>query len=134
MGDENELFYDNVILEGIRGDQEIPICRIEDTPNTPLIGSTPHLPSTNSANTSKAIADALPISANNTRLKLENYMDEKYDQAALKHLKKEILNDVKQQFFNEKDKVNLELVKSLKEQIDILKSEIFFTRRDEREK
>ena len=62
-------------------------------------------------------------------------MDEKYDQAALNHLKKEILNDVKQKIFNEKDKVNLELVKSLKEQIDILKSEIyFFTRRDEREK
>ena len=61
-------------------------------------------------NTSKDIADALPISANNTRLKLE-----KYDQSALKHLKKEILNDVKQQIFNEKDKVNLELVKSLKE-------------------
>ena len=53
-------------------------------------------------NTSKAIADALPISANNTRLKLENYMDEKYDQAALNHLKKEILNDVQQQLLNEK--------------------------------
>ena len=39
-------------------------------------------------------------------------MDQKYDQAALNHLKKEILNDVKQQFFNEKDNVNLELVKS----------------------
>ena len=56
-------------------------------------------------NTSKAIADALPISANNTRLKLENHMDKKYDQTAFKHLKNEILNDVKQQFFNEKDKV-----------------------------
>ena len=75
-------------------------------------------------NTSKAIADALPISANNTRLRLENYFDEKYDQAALNHLRKETLNDVKQQFFNEKNKLNLELVKSLKEQTDILKSEI----------
>ena len=107
MGDKNESFYDNIILEGIRNDREIPVCRIENTSNTPLIGSNPYLPSTNSVNTSKAIADALPISANNTRLKLENYMDEKYDQAALKHLKKEILNDVKQQFFNEEDKVNL---------------------------
>ena len=32
-----------------------------------------------------------------------------------------LLNDVKQQFFNEKDKLNLELVKSVKEQIDIPK-------------
>ena len=65
-------------------------------------------------NTSKAIADALLIAANNTRLRLENYLDKKYDQTALDHLKKKILNDVKQQFFNEKDKVNLELVNSLK--------------------
>ena len=72
---------------------------MQNTPNTPLIESTPRLPSRNSVNTSKAIADALPISTNNTRLRLENYMDEKYDQAALNRLKKEILNDVKQQFF-----------------------------------
>ena len=52
------------------------------------------------------------------------------DQAALNHLKKKTLNDVKQQFFNEKDKVNLELVKSLKEQIYILKAKyIFYVKR-----
>ena len=96
MGDENESFYDNIILEGIRSDQEISVFRIKNTPNTPLIESNPYLPSTNSLNTYKAIADALPISANTTRLILENYMNEKYDQAALHHLKKEILNDVKQ--------------------------------------
>ena len=33
-------------------------------------------------------------------------MDQEYNQA-LNHLKKEILNDIKQLFFNEKDKVNL---------------------------
>ena len=85
-------------------------------------------------NISKAIADALPILAKITRLRLENYMDEKYDQAALNHSKKEILNDVKQKIFNEKDKVNLELVKSLKEQIDILKSKIYFLREELKEK
>ena len=98
MGDENESFYDNIILEGIRSDQEISTCRIKNTLNTPLIESTPYLPSTNSLNTYKAIADALPISANTTRSILETYMNEKYDQAALNHLKKEILNDVKQNF------------------------------------
>ena len=41
MGDENESFYDNIILESIRSDQEIPICRIENIPNTPLI-EVPH--------------------------------------------------------------------------------------------
>ena len=54
-------------------------------------------------------------------------MDEKYDQAALNLFKKEILNYVKQ-FFNEMDKVNLALVKSLKEQI--LKAKyIFYAKR-----
>ena len=61
-------------------------------------------------------------------------MDEKYDQATLIHLKKEILNDVKQQFLKEKNKVNLELAKSLKEQIDILKSEIYFLCKEIKEK
>ena len=61
-------------------------------------------------------------------------MDENYDQAALKHLKKEILNDTKQHFLNEKDKVNLEFVKSLKEQIDTLKSEIYFLPQEMKEK
>ena len=49
-------------------------------------------------------------------------------------MKKEILNDVKQQFFNEKDKVNLELVKSLKEQIDIIKIEIYFLHEEMKDK
>ena len=97
MGDENESFYDNIILEGIRSDQEIPICRIKNTPNTPLIESTPYLPSTSSVNT---------IIKTKTRLRLKSYMDQEYDQA-LNHLKKEILNHIKQLFFNEKDKVNL---------------------------
>ena len=43
-------------------------------------------------------------------------------------------NDVKQQFFNEKNEINLELVKSLKEQIVILKSEIYFLRKEMKEK
>ena len=49
-------------------------------------------------------------------------------------MKKEILDDVKQEFFNEKDKVYFELVKSLKEQIDILKSEKYFLHEEMKEK
>ena len=60
-------------------------------------------------------------------------MDQKYDQA-LNHLKKEILNDIKQLFFNEKDKVNLKWVKSLKEQIHIFKSQIYSLRKKMKEK
>ena len=53
MGEENESFYDNLILESIRNNQEIPICRIENTPETPSTGSTPYLPSENMVNTSE---------------------------------------------------------------------------------
>ena len=60
-------------------------------------------------------------------------MDQEYDQA-LNHLKKEIWNDIKQLFFNEKDKVNLKWVKSLKEQIDIFKSQIYSLRKKVKEK
>ena len=61
-------------------------------------------------------------------------MDEKYDRAALNNLKKEILNDIKQQFFNVKDKLNLVLIKDLKEQIDILKRVIYFLREEKNRK
>ena len=77
-----------------------------------------------------------PLSVENSRTKLENYIDEKYDQVAIKYLKEKILNEVKQKFSPsyQEDKINAELVKSLREQIENLQSEIFFTRRNERKK
>ena len=39
-----------------------------------------------------------PLSVENSHAKLENYIDEKYDQVAIKHLKEKILNKVKQKF------------------------------------
>ena len=51
MGEENESFYDNLILQSIRNNEEILICRIENTPETPLVGITPYLPSGNIAST-----------------------------------------------------------------------------------
>ena len=71
-----------------------------------------------------------PLSVENSRTKLENYIDEKYDLVAIKYLKEEILNEVKQQFSpsNQGDKINAELVKSLREEIEDLQSEITFLR------
>ena len=68
------------------------------------------------------------LSVENSRTKLENYIDEKYDQVAIKYLKEKILNEVKQKFFSsyQEDKINAELVKSLREQIENLQSEIIF--------
>ena len=53
MGEENESFYDNLILESIRNNEEIHICCIENTPETPLIGSTSYRPSENIVNASE---------------------------------------------------------------------------------
>ena len=57
-----------------------------------------------------------PASVELSRTKLEIYIDEKYDQVAMKYLKQKILNEVKQQFSpkNQGDKINAELVKSLR--------------------
>ena len=128
MGEENEPFYDNLILESIINNQEIPLCRIEDTPETPLTGSSPYLPSETIVNTSENMENVRPLSVENSRTKLENYIDEKYDQVAIKYLKEKILNEVKQQFSpsNQGDKINAELVKSLREQIENIRSEICF--------
>ena len=128
MGEENEPFYDNLILESIINNQEIPLCRIEDTPETPLTGSSPYLPSETIVNTSENMENVRPLSVENSRTKLENYIDEKYDQEAIKYLKEKMLNEVKQQSSpsNQGDKINAELVKSLREQIENLRSEICF--------
>ena len=75
MGEENESFYDNLILESIKNNQEIPICQIENTPETPLTGSTPYLPPGNIINTSENMENVRPVSVENSRTKLENYID-----------------------------------------------------------
>ena len=87
MGEENESFYDNLILESIRNNEEIPICCIENTPETPLIGSILYLPSENIVNTSENMENVRSLSVENSRTKLENYTDEKYDQIAINYLK-----------------------------------------------
>ena len=116
------------MLESIRNNEEILICHIENTSKTPLTGSTPYLPSENIVNTSENIENVRPLSVENSRTKLENYIDEKYDQVAIKYLKEKILNEVKQQFSpsNQGDKINAELVKSWRGQIENLQSEIIF--------
>ena len=77
-----------------------------------------------------------PLSVENSRTKLENYIDEKYDQVAIKYLKEKILNKVKPKISPsyQEDKINAELVKSLREQIENLQSKISFLREEMKEK
>ena len=87
MGEEYESFYDNLILENIRNNQEIPICQIVITPETPLTENNPYLPSENIANISENMENLLPVSVDDSGTKLENYIDGKYDQVDIKYLK-----------------------------------------------
>ena len=136
MGEENKSFYDNLILESIRNNEEIPIFRIENTHETPLIKSTSYLPSENIVNPSENMKNVRPLSVENSRTKLENCIDEKYDQAAIKYLKEKILNEVKQKISPsyQEDKINAELVKRLGEQIEDFQSKIYFLREEMKEK
>ena len=63
--EENESFYDNIILQSIRNNQEIPICWIENTLETPLTRSAPYLPSENIVSTSESMENVLPVSVDN---------------------------------------------------------------------
>ena len=64
------------------------LCRLENTSETPLTGSTPYLPSENIVNTSENMENVRPLSVKNSRTRLENYIGEKYDQVAINYLKK----------------------------------------------
>ena len=74
------------------------------------------------------IKDTPSISKTSTISKLENYIDENYDEAAKIQLKQAILREVKQQIPNEtKEKGHLdELLRSLHNQLFSLKREIDF--------
>ena len=82
------------------------------------------------------INDTSSISKTSTISKLENYIDENYDEAAKIQLKQAILREAKQQLPNEtKEKGHLdELLRSLHNQISSLKSEIGFLREEVKEK
>ena len=80
--------------------------------------------------------DTSSIGKTSTISKLENYIDENYDEAAKIQQKQAILREVKQLIPNEtKEKGHLdELLRSLHSQIFSLKSEIRFLREEEKKK
>ena len=71
--------------------------------NTPVIKSTPNMlclreNTLNSYNNSKN--QFIQCKINNTISKLENYVNQKFDEVAMKYLKENIFSDIKQQFSN----------------------------------
>ena len=93
--------------------------------STPVIKSTPNMLShtedtPNRYNNSKSQFKQSKIN-NSTISKLENYVDQKFDEAAMKHLKENIMSDIKYQFSDvakAKDCSQL-LIDSLKDQINL---------------
>ena len=82
------------------------------------------------------VEDTPSISKTSTVSKLENYIDENYDEAAKIKLKQAILRKVKQQLPNDtNEKGDLdEFLRSLYNKISSLKSEIGFLREEVKEK
>ena len=104
--------------------------------STPVIESTPNMLShteatSNRYNNSKSQFKQSKIN-DSTISKLENYVDQKFDEATMKYLKENILSDIKQQFSDvakAKDCSQL-LIDSLKDQINSLQNEIRFLREE----
>ena len=68
-----------------------------------------------------------------TFAKIENYIDQKFDQATLKHLKFQILTEIK----NDLDKNNTsdyDLIRTLRSHLQTLQSEVLFLRKELKEK
>ena len=107
-----------------------------ESQNAPVIRSTLNILShtedkPNRYNNSKSQFKQSKIN-NSTISKLENYVDQKFDEAAMKHLKENILSDIKYQFSDvakAKDCSQL-LIDSLKDQINSLQNEIRFLREE----
>ena len=104
--------------------------------SAPVIESTPnklsHTEDTSNRYTNSKSQFKQPKINNSTISKLENYVDQKFDEAAMKHLKENIMSDIKYQFSDvakAKD-CNQLLIDSLKDQINSLQNEIRFLREE----
>ena len=90
MEQKEIAYFNNLLLDNIKVSIDITLV------STPKEVSTPSLlhnsPSENLPNRKTSFSDKLHIA------KIENYIDQKFDQAALKHLKFQILTEIKNGF------------------------------------
>ena len=115
--------YSNILLENIEYDEQINISLIKPSIETPVVT----IPSSNHLETT--------LNKNSSLENSENHIDEKYDEAAMPHLKQQILEDVKIAVKNSinNNKKN-DIVSCLQSHIDTLLSEICFLREEIKEK
>ena len=141
MEDNRDSYLVNALLDNY--EEPLDISLISNNPFIPLIGNNFNTP-TNQNNEKRHILPEstpnLPPNLNNKTpiesksiQELEGFIDQKCKELALGSLKRDA--EMKQQISQELEAhYNTSLVKSLKEQIDILQSEVYFLREELREK
>ena len=108
--------YSNILLDNVEYDEQINI-------ETPVVTR----PSSNHPETM--------INKNSSLEKIENYIGEKYDEAAMSHLKQQILKHVEVAIKNSiNNNTKNDIVSCLQSHIDALLSEIYFLREERKEK
>ena len=108
--------YSNILLDNVEYDEQINI-------ETPVVTR----PSSNHPETM--------INKNSSLEKIENYIGEKYDEAAMSHLKQQILKHVEVAIKNSiNNNTKNDIVSCLQSHIDALLSEIYFLREEIKEK
>ena len=128
MVDEHDSFFTTAIIEDV--DKELDIHLISNNPSSVTEKNTPQLIGTKIATPIKSKStrkDSLETTANIS--KLEDFINEKYNQLALINMKKDIKNELKQEFFKQLlSDQNAKVSENLTEQINLMQSKIYFLR------
>ena len=130
--------YDNLLLDNINTPLPIDIT-LSTTPKQ-LCNSTPSL----LKNHQSEVLDKENSPINNSHItKIENYINKKYDQIALEHLKSQIVKEIKHEFTNNdindlnnkgSQKDASDVITELHAHIQTLESEVYFLREELKEK
>ena len=134
MGDNRGSYLVKALLDNY--EEPLDISLISNNPFIPSIGNNLNT-STNQNNEKRHLLPEstpnLPPNLNKSIQEMESFIDQKCNELALGSLKRDA--EIKQQISQELEAhYNTSLVKSLKDQIDILQSEVYFLREELREK
>ena len=141
MGDNRGSYLVNALLDNY--EEPLDISLISNNRFIPSNGNSSNTPTNQNNEKQQFLTEStsnLPPNLNNKTpaksksiQELESFIDRKYNELALGSLKRDA--EIKQQISQELEAhYNTSLVKSLKDQIDILQSEVYFLREELREK
>ena len=115
--------YSNILLDNVEYDEQINISLIKPSIETPVVTK----PSSNHPE--------IVLNKNSSFENIENYIDEKYNEAAMSHLKQQILKDVEIAIKNSiNNNTKTDIGSCLQSHTDTLLSETNFLREEIKEK